>query len=379
MIRDASHARREAKAAHGSGAPEPRASARAVCPEPRDAEATVSAIVLAGAQSWGECPLERVLPRPLSLIVNRPLISHVLEWLDRSGIRKACICGSSYTQILRKNMTNGNRGEVPDGMTVDYYHDIAPRGPAGCVRDAGFNGKFDICVAVEGTIVPQADLGELIDAHRRSGAALTVVVSGDCHNGDPANETLTPTGIYLFSRSALEHVPAAGYQDIKEALIPRLYQCGKSVLTYRTEAPAPRVTGVDSYLAVSEWALAHFLERADHFVDYRKLGDARVHPTASVSSTSRLIGPILIGPGSIIKGGGAIVGPTTIGANSMVKEGAVICRTSVWDDAVVGAGAVLDRCVVTSRANVGGESSYRYMVLSEFRPRFPRIGRWFDR
>ncbi len=341
---------------------------------------TTMGVVLAGTQSWGACPLERILPRALAPIVNYPLLFYVLDWLDQGGIQQVNICGSNNTRTLRQSLSNGHSSHVPAEMRIDYYHDISPRGPAGCVRDAGSAAEFDQCVVVDGTVLPQINLADVLAAHYRSGAALTVVVSAQnasaagCANG-PTDEHLTPTGVYVFSRRVLKHVPPAGYQDIKEALIPRLYQCGESVLTYRTDAPAPRVTGVDSYLAVNEWAVAHSLERSDRLAGYRTLGEAMVHPTASVESTARLVGPIVVGANSSIAQGVTIVGPTTIGANCRIAKRAVVCRTAIWDGAAVGAGAMVDRCIVTYGADVRDDVPHRYVVLSPAEWRFGGLGR----
>ncbi len=347
---------------------------------PGSGTSSVMGIVLAGSQSWGECALAQVLPRPLAPIANRALIYYVLSWLDGAGIRRASICGNSSTAAIRKRLREGNGDEgVPEGMRIDYYHDVAPRGPAGCVRDAGSLGSIETFVAVEGTIVPQLDLGDLLSAHHGSGSAMTLVVTsttGACGSGD---EILSPLGIYVINRRALAHIPPAGYQDIKESLIPRLYQCGESVLTYRTEAPAARVSGVDSYLAVNDWALVRYLDDSARFGDYRSVDGARIHPSASVDSTARLIGPVLVGPGSVVGPGVTLVGPTTLGSNSRVKDDAVVCRSAIWDQATVGGGAVLDRCIVASGASVAAESSYRYVVLSESGSRFSRSGGWLGR
>lgn len=371
---------RKVGAANTNAAGEDRARAKrgAARRDEEIAGTAVAGIVLAGTHSWGDCPLERVLPRPLAPVANFPLISHVLSWLSGNGVNRASVCGNSMTQVLRRHLANGHfPGAVPSGMRMDYFHDVAPRGPAGCVRDAGLHAESDTCVAVEGTIVPLIDLADLVETHRRTGASLTVVVSAGHGVKGVRDDSPTPTGLYVFSRRALERVPRAGYQDIKESLIPRLYQCGESVLTYRTSAATPRVTGVDSYLAVNEWAVSRATIDATmpaRLSGYKKVGEARVHPEGSIAPTARLIGPVLIGPGSVIEKDVTIVGPTTIGANCRICSGAVICRCAVWDSAIAGAGSYLDRCIVTSHGVVEPESAHRYVVISETQPRFPWLG-----
>ena len=356
---------------------------------------TVTGIVLAGTQSWGECPLERVVPRPLAPIINVPLVNHVLFWLSEAGIEHATICGNSKSKMLRASLSgdngngngNGNRNAhpgapgqpvgLPSLLKIDYYQDVAPRGPAGCVKDAGSCHHFDASVVVEGTILPTVDLGVVLRAHQESDAALTVVVSNQAAGGEADESILVPLGIYIFSRRAMDYVRPLGYQDIKETLIPCLYQCGESVLTYRTPLPAARVASVDSYLAVNEWALSLLIQQGRDPADYETDGEARIHPSASVDESARLIGPVLVGAESVIEGGVTIIGPTTVGSQSRVKDGAVVCRSALWDRATVGSQSVLDRCVVTSDAEVLPGSSHRYSVISALRRSLPRVGKWF--
>lgn len=346
---------------------------------PGEALTHAAGVVLAGVQSWGACVLEEVTSRALTPVVNRPLISHVLKWLNGSGIRTVSVCSNTCTRTLRRALARGHvPNHVPADMALEFYEDIAPRGPAGCIRDASVHSAHDVFIAVDGTIVPQLDIVELLGFHRRSGASLTVVVSSDVADLSTSGDALCPVGIYVFSRRALEHVPATGYQDIKETLIPRLYQYGESVVTFQMDGTMPRIEGVDSYLAVNDWVLSRSLGDPNEFSEYRTQGDARVHPSASVDSTARLIGPILIGEGSSIGRGVTVVGPTTIGSHCWVGEGAIVCRTSVWDECTVEPDVVVDRCILTTGSRARADSAYRYVVFSDHRRRMGRLGRWFD-
>ena len=346
---------------------------------PVESVAHVAGVVLAGVQPWGACVLEEVTPRALTPVANRPLISHVLKWLDESGIRAVSVCSNTCTRTLRKVL---GPSETPDRdsppMAIDFYEDIAPRGPAGCIRDASVHSVHDVFIVVDGTIVPQLDIVELLGFHQRSGASLTVVVSSDLADTRTGGDARCPVGIYVFSKRALAHVPATGYQDIKETLIPRLYQYGESVVTFQMNGAMPRIKGVDSYLAVNDWVLSRSLCDPQEFSEYRTQGDARIHPSASVDSTVRLIGPILIGEGSSIGRGVTIVGPTTIGAHCRVGEGAIVCRTSVWDECTIKPDAVVDRCILTTHSWVRADSAYRYVVFADHRRPLGRLGRWID-
>ncbi len=348
-----------------------------------DAMTDVMGVILAGTHAWGACQLERIGPRVLSSIANRPLIIHLLNWFADSGVRRVSICGNSDTDAVRRSLTNGTASRyIPRALKIDYYEDLAPRGPAGCIRDAGCAGRGDSLVVVDGSIIPQMTIQHLMEGHARTGAALTVVVSNGDDETASNGDGLTPTGIYAMDRRVMEFIPALGYQDIKETLIPQLHKAGVATMPLMDARPTPRVNGVDSCLAVNAWFLIGMMNDSAGFMsrygcDYDFSGECRVHKSASVDSTAKLVGPILIDEGACIGANVTIIGPTSVGARSQIHESAVVCRSAIWDDCVIGRGASLDRCIVTTRSEVQEESVWRYTVFSENTRHGPQVGRWF--
>jgi mannose-1-phosphate guanylyltransferase/phosphomannomutase len=326
-----------------------------------DSSTNVAGVVLAGVHQWGGSALDQACPRPLLPIANRPIITYSIDWLHKSGIRDLSVCANSHTRMIRKHL----HGHPWHEMTIDYYEDTMPRGPAGCVKDAWLNSEIRTMVVMDGTSVPRCDLWDLMAAHEASEAVLTVVVASDQLPGRAHEEVLVPTGIYVFSKRALDYVGATGYQDIKEKLIPCLHAADQVVVAYRTELPVARVSGVDSYLAVSDWMLRRLLEHSQPPAEYRRMGEAWVHRSTKVGGSAELIGPILIGPGGVLGEGVTIVGPTSLGSRVVVGDRAVICRSSIWNRCSVGAQSLLDRCVLAHRMEVQPEASLRGKVCTE--------------
>ena len=95
-----------------------------------------SGIVLAGVHRWGESEFERLLPRPLLPVAESPLICYALRWLRDGGVRAATICANSESRFVRHCLKDGSEY----GLDIRYFEDLTPRGPAGCVRDAGLWG-----------------------------------------------------------------------------------------------------------------------------------------------------------------------------------------------------------------------------------------------
>ncbi len=334
----------------------------------------VRGVVLAGSHTWGACALERVVPRSLAPVVNRPLIQYTIDWFSRAGIGSVAICGNVETSVLRHRLMRGHvRAQLPKDVRIDFYQDIAPRGPAGCIRDAANDHFADTFVVAEGSILPQVDLHRLLADHVKVNAAVTVVVSSSAAVGESTSELFSPIGIYVFSRRAIEHVGEMGYQDIKETLIPNLYKQGEMVQIYRTDEPPLRITGADTYLAVNDVALVGQVGLGTFSDDYRPHDDCVIHKTAQVDASATLIGPILIGAESMIDAGATIVGPTTIGRRCRVGKGAVVTRSSMWDDSAVDEHTVLDRCIVTAGMQAPSSATHRYVV---FAPKQSRDRSW---
>src|SRR5262245_21961592 len=138
----------------------------------RDGQKTTRGIILAGSYNWGDSVFERLLPRPLLPVAQRPLISYGLQWLYEGGIGAVTVCANNGLKAVRARFA----AEPPPGVCVDYYEDRLPRGPAGCLRDAALFCGADTFVVTDGTAIPVLPLDELLDTHRSSGAAVTVVV-----------------------------------------------------------------------------------------------------------------------------------------------------------------------------------------------------------
>ncbi len=327
-------------------------------------EAYVQGIVLAGVHAWGDCALEDVMTRPLLPVAGRPVIAHGLAWLQAAGVRGATICGNSQSAVIAAALGDGS----DLGLKLDYCADTLPRGPAGCARDAAQRSPADTFVVLDGTVIPAIDLPALLAAHRRSGAAATVLCCAEPGGGHG------PAGVYVFSRAALEQVRPRGYQDIKEVLLPQLHRSGQLVVHEVVPGEAvQRVADAASYLAVNLWAVQRLTREDAERAGYERRGEAWVHRTARVAETAQLVGPVLVGPDSVVEAGAMVVGPASIGARSRVGREAVISRSAVWDDARIEALAIVDRSVLAHGTHVEPELVLREAVLV---PRSRPASRW---
>ena len=319
-------------------------------------------IVLAGAYRGGPCVLDPLVPRPLLPVAEQPLITFGLRWMATGGLCDATICANTEARPIGERL-----GNAACGLALEYLEDWSPRGAAGCVRDAGARTDATNFVVADGTAVPVVALEDLLEAHRVSRAAVTVVV------GAGRAGRLQPAGVYVFDRRAFRHIPEDGFQDIKEKLIPRLYAAGELVSTYMAGSLAPRVVDADTYLALNHWVVERTSRLREAPDGFRNQGEAVLHDTASVDPTARLVGPVLVGSGASVRAGATLVGPVVIGRATEVGCSAVVSRSVLWSECRVGSRSFVDRSMLADRSTVEPASAVVHAVRAEARRGRPRL------
>lgn len=302
---------------------------------------SVQGIVLAGSFPWNDSQLDRLRPRPLLPVALQPLISYSFRWLQQSGIEDVVVCLNQGSHHVRSVLeaTEGAR------LRLAFHEDRLPRGPAGCARDAALAGGAHTFVVADSSAIPTVPLADVLETHRASGAVATVVVERE----EPREWSVRPSrpsGMYVFDRRALELVPAGGFQDIKENLIPHLYRAGEHVAAHVARVRALRVRNAKTYVDANYLTLAGLVERSQPPDGYALSGEALVHTSAHVHPSARILGPVLIGPDCLIMPRATVVGPSVLGSGSTVALDAVVARTMTWNAALVGPRAVVDGCIL---------------------------------
>ncbi len=332
----------------------------------REAVAEVRGIVLAGSHPRGRSVFDRLRPRPLLPVAHSPLVAYALRWLWEGGVSTATVCSNSAARAVR-----GVLSSAPDiPLHLEFYEDWMPRGAAGCVRDAAMRTSARTFVVADGTTIPGVALRGLLEAHESAGAAVTVVALQDAPHG-PERPGLSPAGVYVFDRRALDYVPATSYQDIKESLIPRLHEAGERVVIHPGSGTSIRVVDPESYLALNHWMIPRATAPANPPPGWVLEDETLRHTSARVASGARLVGPVILGPGVSVGENATVLGPAAVGAFSRIEPGAVVSRSVLWSDCRVGAGATLDRCLLADGARVRSRSAN----FSALRTASDRLGR----
>ena len=292
----------------------------------------IKAVVLAGQRDFGRCPIASRLPRAFWPLAGETILERLLKNLHSQGINRALICLNQNGPPLEPRLN------IP-GMQIELRHEQLPQGTGGCLREAARNDPESLWLAIQGNLIFPPDLSPLIAEHLRSGALLTVAL----HRPD-ADSGLEAAGIYLAQPEITRFLPAKGYADIKEGLIPRILRDGLPVHVFRLEQPTGNFHDWAEYLKFSLDYVQAISKKATE--PALITASARIHPTA------RLSGPVMVEAGAQIAAGAEITGPALIGPGVKIAGGARIAYSILWSSARIGKHAQLRGCLVDEKITV---------------------------
>jgi NDP-mannose synthase len=195
------------------------------------------AVILAGGTGSRLRPYTTTLPKPMMPIGGEfSILEIVLRQLAQGGFASATLAIGHLGQLIQALVGDGSRW----GLSVDYAIEDEPLGTIGPVRQV-VDRLPDSFLVMNGDILTDLDYAQLLDAHRRSHAPITVATCrrkvhidfGVLETEDRAvvgfteKPTLSYTvsmGVYALSKATLERYPAGrpfGFDDLMRDLLAR--------------------------------------------------------------------------------------------------------------------------------------------------------------
>ena len=131
---------------------------------------SLPAVILVGGQGTRLRPLTERIRKDMLPLVDRPLLAFTFEHLRRHGVRRGIVsCGYLPTQIAE------HFGATYGDLDLEYCIEEQPLGTAGGIalaaRDVG-----STFFALNGDSLREADLAQLVDFHRATGARATILL-----------------------------------------------------------------------------------------------------------------------------------------------------------------------------------------------------------
>ena len=279
-------------------------------------------------------PVTETVPKPLFPFLNVPLLRQHLALLARHGILEAGINLHHLGEEIEREL----RDRPPDLPNVRFFPEPEILGTAGALRNAAnwLSGGDFLLLNTDTVIDP--DLERLVEHHRRSGRAATLLV---VENRDPGRYTpLQSEGdrITGFSGGCADPLLYTGVCVMSPRLLPRI-PSGERALVADLWEPLIRenLDGIG------------WLRHTGPFAD---LGRPRDFLRASLEVLDRG-GPFPAGGGrfdekrrvlSAVARPGLGARRSVIGGGP-IGEGAVVADSAVWTSVEIGAGAQIRGCL----------------------------------
>lgn len=333
---------------------------------------------MAGGEGTRLRPLSLGSPKPMTPLLGRPVMEHIIGLLKNHGVDDICVTLCYKPQKVMDHFGSGDRL----GVRLTYFIEDEPLGTAGSVKACMPHIGAEDFLVISGDCVCDLDLTALVRFHREREAAATlglyrhktpleyglVLTDGEGRVerfvekpawGQVFTDQIN-TGIYVLSPAAMERVPGETAWDFGKDLFPALLREGAGLYGLPLEGYWCDMGDCKAYLDCTCDALSGKV-RLDMGLPRQEAGVWSAQP---LPPGLNVVPPCWIGPG-VRLGKGCLIGPHTVldqgaavGERSMVQRsillenaaagprstlyGAVLCRdASARKGAVLNEGAVL--------------------------------------
>jgi mannose-1-phosphate guanylyltransferase len=339
----------------------------------------MQALILAGGEGTRLRPLTLTTPKPALILVDRPFIGYMVDWVADHGITDIVIACGFGSDAVREALGDGRR----DGLRLRYLQEAEPLGTAGPLRLAADQGMLeDRFLVLNGDLLADLDLSALIRAHEEHRGVVTVglhsvrdpssyglvrrVHGPEAPGASPAapgGEVLAfvekpavgeidtdevNAGAYVIESGVVEMVPRERMFSIEREVFPRLV--GRGLYGHRLEGYWMDVGTPERYLNAS-WDVLEGRVRTRLGARLDGAGllvaeGARVDPRASIRP------PALVEPGASVKAG-AVVDRAVVGRSSAIDARARVAGSVVLGNCRVGSEAEVREAILGPGAVVG--------------------------
>lgn len=332
------------------------------------AKLDIRTVILVGGRDFGRCPLAAHLPAALWPVGDQPALRRLLDHLADEGIAEATICCDKDVGASVEAVCAGSRLETT--LVVEEL----TSGTAGCLRDAVASDPGGLLLAFSGSMMAPPSIAGLIEAHRTSGAELSVVFNPAEGHGS----SLGPSAeIYLCRPGVLRYIPSGGYSDIKEGLIPSILRTGGRICPIVLDGGVGNFRDRRGYLGGLETFFRSDVWSEGSCTICECPGDGPILKGADVSvhPTARVCGPAVLADHARIMEGAVVIGPATIGQRAVVGRYSAIIRSALWADAEVGAHCEIRESIVGCGMTIPDGTGLVEQALSADLPN-RGLGRW---
>lgn len=330
------------------------------------------ALVLSAGRGTRLAPLTDTTPKPMLDIVGKPVLIHILDYLESFGIQGVLLNPGYLAPKIHRYLSNHPRNT----QSVFFFNEgkcrygtwkARPLGSASTLAQLQLNhNAFDTDFLVLcGDALIDADLGEMLLQHKKNDADVTIaalkVTPENTHKYGMmdvdesgrvlrfeekpklgmTNSTLANTGIYIFNPRILKLIKDLPDQDIGADLLPEIVRSGGKINVYTQPFSWTDIGCARDYFtaatAVLDGTISNATPEGKNLQAKQWEADG-----ASVSRWAKITGPCYIGAGAKISAGAKIVGPAIIGEGAVISGGSLVQKSLIMPGTHVQKGAIVD-------------------------------------
>ncbi|MBI1761659.1 MAG: NDP-sugar synthase [Acidobacteria bacterium] len=334
----------------------------------------MQALILAGGKGIRLRPLTIHTPKPIVPVANRPFLHYQIELLKRAGITDITLSLSYQPNKIEEVFGDGSE----HGVRIRYTVESDPLGTAGAFKHA-HTGSKSATVVLNGDILTNVNLAELVAYHHRKEALATIVTvpveNPSLYGMIEADETgrvlryvekpkaeeavckTINAGIYVLEPRVLELIPDEENYSFELGLFPKLVAAGAAFYAYGW---------YDYWLDIG--APQRYLQAHDDLLNGRIKTFQLTRPPRDAAQvegeTAKIDKLSIVHPTCILKPGAEIIN-SVLGANCVIEERARIENSVLWSSTRVGQSAVVRRSFIGKGGIIGRNTTIEGAILGD--------------
>ncbi|MDA8235487.1 MAG: sugar phosphate nucleotidyltransferase [Clostridia bacterium] len=341
----------------------------------------MKAIIMAGGEGSRLRPLTCDRPKPLTPVLNRPVMEHIINLLKKHGITEIGVTLQYLPQAIQDYFGDGSEF----GVSLQYFIEETPLGTAGSVKNAG-DFLDQTFLVISGDALTDFNLTRAVTYHLEKASMATLVltrvdspleygvvitgVDGAITRflekpswGEVFSDTVN-TGIYVLEPEVLEYFSPGQKFDFSQDLFPLLLKDGKPMYGCVLPGYWCDIGNLEQYRQAHYDILAGKVKLAMPGKQMQPgvwaEEGAEIHPEAVVE------GPVFLGSCCKVEKGARIGGYSVLGSHAWVDERGTVKKGILWEHSYVGQGAQIRGAVLCNRVQVKtGAALYEGSVIGD--------------
>ena len=328
----------------------------------------MKAVVMAGGEGSRLRPVTANRPKPLTPVVNRPIMAHIVDLLRRHGITEVCTTLHYLAHEIQAYFGDGSEF----GVSMSHFIEDTPLGTAGSVKQAEQMLKDGTFVIISGDALTDIDLTAALEWHRAKGSVATLVLSrvpnplefgivitqedGRIQRflekpgwSEVFSDTVN-TGIYILEPEILDRIAPGAVVDWSKDVFPALLAENAPMYGYVMNEYWSDIGTLEQYRE----AQIHVLQgRTTLPVPGEQIRSGLwVGEGTTVDQDAVIDGPVCLGANCRVKRGSTLGPFTVVGDSCLIEEGATVRRSVLWERCYIGNKAQIDSAILGQQVTI---------------------------